>query len=139
MKFAPVLILAAAACLAVAHAQTPTPQASPAPARPMPAPTPPPPSLDAKSWVLMDYATGQILASERADERVEPASITKIMTSYVVSAEIAQGKIHRDDEVFISEHAWRGGGAVKDGTTSIKSLHSMLPIYDLITAMRIKY
>lgn len=138
MKFAPVLILAAAACLAVAHAQTPTPQASPAPARPMPAPTPPPPSLDAKSWVLMDYATGQILASERADERVEPASITKIMTSYVVSAEIAQGKIHRDDEVFISEHAWRGGGAGTDGSTSFLALNSKVPLKDLLYGMIIQ-
>ena len=54
-------------------------------------PVPPPPSLSAKSWVLTDYATGQVLADSNADERVEPASITKVMTAYVVSAELAAG------------------------------------------------
>src|SRR5437868_14935924 len=55
--------------------------ATPAPALPHAvvgnAPVPPPPSLDAKSWLLMDYTTGQVLADSNADERVEPASITK--------------------------------------------------------------
>ncbi len=139
MKFVHRLaFLAAFLAVPAVNAQTPVPQPkTPAP-QPISAPTPPPPTLDAKSWVLMDYATSQILASENADARVEPASITKIMTSYVVSAEIAQGKIHRDDEVFISENAWRGGGAGTDGSTSFLALNSKVPLKDLLYGMIIQ-
>jgi serine-type D-Ala-D-Ala carboxypeptidase (penicillin-binding protein 5/6) len=101
-------------------------------------PTPPPPSLSAKSWVLMDYATGQVLADSNDDERVEPASITKVMTAYVVSAELAAGKIKLDDEVFISENAWRGGGAGTDGSTSFLALNSKVPLRDLLYGMIIQ-
>ncbi|HET9189315.1 MAG TPA: serine hydrolase, partial [Rudaea sp.] len=93
----------------------PTPRAAPGALN---VPTPPPPTLDAKSWVLMDYATGQILAQNNADERVEPASITKMMTGYIVSAELAAGKIKLEDPVLISERAWREGGAGTDGSTT---------------------
>ncbi|MCQ4166588.1 D-alanyl-D-alanine carboxypeptidase family protein [Tahibacter harae] len=128
------------ACAGLAAAQTPTPTpATPKPAAPTPAainaPMPPPPTLDAKSWVLMDYNTGQILASSNPDERVEPASITKIMTSYVVSAELAAGKVKPDDEVFISENAWRGGGAGTDGSTSFLALNSKVKLHDLLMGM----
>lgn len=99
------------------------------------APTPPPPTLDAAAWVLMDYATGQILVSQNADARVAPASITKIMTSYVVSAELAAGKVKSDDEVFISENAWRGGGAGTDGSTSFLALNSKVKLHDLLMGM----
>ncbi|MEO7064634.1 MAG: D-alanyl-D-alanine carboxypeptidase family protein [Dokdonella sp.] len=101
-------------------------------------PTPPPPAIDAKSWVLMDYATGQVLASNNPDLRVAPASITKVMTSYVVSAELAHGKIHLDDPVFISERAWRSGGAGTDGSTSFLQLNSKVPLKDLLYGMIIQ-
>ncbi|MGA9342148.1 MAG: D-alanyl-D-alanine carboxypeptidase family protein [Rhodanobacteraceae bacterium] len=121
-----------------AHSATSQPLPTPKAPVAAPAPTPPPPSIDAKSWVLMDYASGQILASDNADARVEPASITKIMTSYVVSAELAHGKIHRDDPVFISEHAWRAGGAGTDGSTSFLKLNSKVPLKDLQYGMIIQ-
>jgi serine-type D-Ala-D-Ala carboxypeptidase (penicillin-binding protein 5/6) len=101
-------------------------------------PTPPPPSLTAKSWVLMDYATGQVLAESNANERVEPASITKVMTSYVVSAELAAHKVKMEDEVFISETAWRGGGASTEGSTSFLALNSKVPLKDLFYGMVIQ-
>jgi D-alanyl-D-alanine carboxypeptidase (penicillin-binding protein 5/6) len=101
-------------------------------------PTPPPPSLQAKSWVLMDFATGQTLADNGADERVEPASITKVMTSYVVSAELAAGKIHMEDEVFISENAWRSGGAGTEGSTSFLAVNSKVPLKELFYGMVIQ-
>lgn len=101
-------------------------------------PTPPPPAIDAKGWVLMDYASGQILASDNPDLRAAPASITKIMTSYVVSAELAHGKIHMDDPVFISERAWRSGGAGTDGSTSFLQLNSKVPLKDLLYGMIIQ-
>ncbi len=70
---------------------------------------PDPPSIDAKSWVLMDYDSGDILAQENGDERVEPASITKVLTSYIAFDEIKKGQLHYDDEVLVSEKAWRQG------------------------------
>ncbi len=118
----------------------PTPQPVPKPASPVPGagPTPPPPSIDAKSWVLMDYTSGQILTGSNEDLRVAPASITKIMTSYVVSAELKHGKIHMDDPVSISEHAWRAGGAGTDGSTSFLQLNSQVSLKDLLYGMIIQ-
>ncbi|HEY6941714.1 MAG TPA: D-alanyl-D-alanine carboxypeptidase family protein [Dokdonella sp.] len=122
---------------------TPQPVAKPAAAVPVPGavgpgPTPPPPAIDAKAWVLMDYASGQILAESNMDQRVAPASITKVMTSYVVSAEMAQGKLHLDDQVFISERAWRSGGAGTDGSTSFLQLNSKVALKDLLYGMIIQ-
>ena len=124
--------------MGVAMAQTP-PRPSPVPRPIVPeAPVPPPPDVDGKSWVLMDYATGQILASKDPDLRVEPASITKIMTDYVISAEVANGKIHMDDPVTISENAWRHGGGGTDGSTSFLKLNSQVPLKDLLNGMIIQ-
>ena len=128
-----VALLGVSPCMAQAPA-VPTP-ASPTPSA---APTPPPPVLDAKSWVLMDYATGQILLDGNADVRVEPASITKIMTSYVVSAEMEHGKISLEDPVTISENAWRSGGAGTDGSTSFLELNSQVPLKELLYGMIIQ-
>jgi D-alanyl-D-alanine carboxypeptidase len=125
----------AASVCAQTPAAVPTPSATPAPVA---SPTPPPPTLNAKSWVLMDYATGQILLDGNADMRVEPASITKIMTSYVVSAELAHGKIHMEDKVKISENAWRSGGAGTDGSTSFLELNSEVPLRELLYGMIIQ-
>jgi D-alanyl-D-alanine carboxypeptidase (penicillin-binding protein 5/6) len=124
--------------LGAAVAQTP-PVPSPVPRPVVPeAPVPPPPDVDGKSWVLMDYATGQILASKEPDLRVEPASITKIMTDYVVSAEVANGKVHMTDPVTISENAWRSGGGGTDGSTSFLKLDSQVPLQDLLKGMIIQ-
>ena len=122
---------------AMAQQAPPHPTAVPRPVAPV-VPVPPPPDVDAQSWVLMDYATGQILASKNADERVEPASITKIMTDYVISAELANGRIHMTDPVTISEHAWRAGGAGTDGSTSFLKLGSQVPLKDLLYGMIIQ-
>lgn len=62
--------------------------------------------INAKSYVLMDYHTGTILAAKNADERYAPASLTKMMTSYVVGDAVKQGKIRHDDVVTVSENAW---------------------------------
>lgn len=115
----------------------PTPSPTPKPG-PINVPVPPPPTLDAKSWVLMDYASGQILASDKPDERVAPASITKVMTAYIVSAELAAGKVKLDDPVFISENAWKTGGAGTDGSTSFLAVNSKVPLKDLLYGMIIQ-
>jgi len=72
---------------------------------------PSPPRLAASGYVLMDYHSGQVLASENADERMEPASLTKMMTAYVVFHEIKAGHISLKDKVRISEKAWRMPGS----------------------------
>lgn len=128
---------AAVLLVGVAVAQTPPRPPVPRPVVPDAA-VPPPPDVDGKSWVLMDYATGQILASKEPDLRVEPASITKVMTDYVVSAEVANGKVHMTDPVTISENAWRGGGAGTDGSTSFLKLNSQVPLKDLLYGMIIQ-
>lgn len=101
-------------------------------------PVPPPPEFESSAWVLMDYGTGRVLASKNPDKRLEPASITKIMTDYVVSAEVAAGKVHMDDDVFISENAWRKGGAGTDGSTSFLKVRSKVPLKDLMYGLIIQ-
>jgi D-alanyl-D-alanine carboxypeptidase (penicillin-binding protein 5/6) len=122
---------------AVAQQQPPRPTPVPKPTVPQ-VPVPPPPDVDAQSYVLMDYATGQILAARNPDERREPASLTKVMTEYVVSAEIAAGRIHLNDMVTISEHAWKAGGAGTDGSTSFLKLGSTVKLEDLLRGMIIQ-
>lgn len=72
---------------------------------------PAPPKIDASSYLVMDYQSGRILAKHNIDKRVEPASLTKMMTVYIVAAEIASGNIHLDDMVPISKKAWRMPGS----------------------------
>lgn len=76
---------------------------------PMPAPAPP--IIGAKSYLIIDGKTGQELASLDPDTPLAPASLTKIMTTYVVFAALKQGQIQLEDEVTISERAWRTPGS----------------------------
>jgi len=72
---------------------------------------PAPPQLAATSYVLMDAASGNILVENNGDERLPPASLTKLMTAYLATLEIRRGQIAEDDMVTISEKAWRTGGS----------------------------
>lgn len=72
---------------------------------------PPPPQLAAKSWVLMDAASGNVLVNHEGDLRLPPASLTKLMTAYIATLEIDRGQLHENDMVAISEKAWRMGGS----------------------------
>jgi D-alanyl-D-alanine carboxypeptidase (penicillin-binding protein 5/6) len=76
-----------------------------------PTPLPSPPNIGAESHILLDFRSGKVLAENNADERVEPASITKIMTGYVVFKALESGSITLDDMVRISEKAWRAPGS----------------------------
>jgi D-alanyl-D-alanine carboxypeptidase (penicillin-binding protein 5/6) len=82
-----------------------------APPPPVGMPTPAAPQLGAKSYILVDYDSGEVIVSHQADEQLDMASITKLMTSYVVFQELAGGKVSLDDTVTISENAWRTGGS----------------------------
>ena len=92
---------------------------------------PDPPAVDAKSWVLVDYASGEVLAEKNGDARAEPASITKVLLSYIVYDEIKKGRIKWNDEVLISEKAWRQG---KDSSESRMFLNigSKVKLEDLV-------
>lgn len=74
-------------------------------------PTPKAPDVAAKSYILQDYDSGKVVAAVNADKRLPPASITKLMTAYVVSKELASDNIALEDEVLISEKAWRMVGS----------------------------
>jgi D-alanyl-D-alanine carboxypeptidase (penicillin-binding protein 5/6) len=93
-------------------------------------PIPDPPQVPAQGYLLIDFNSGQILAESNADERLEPASLTKIMTGYVVFRELASGKISLEDQALVSERAWRTGGSkmfIEVGKT--------VPVKDLIMGM----
>jgi len=67
--------------------------------------------INSKSYILMDYETGQVLTKERSDERLAPASLTKVMTAYVVFDKLKKGELSLTDEVLVSEKAWKTGGS----------------------------
>lgn len=74
-------------------------------------PIPAAPKVAAKNYILVDANSGRVLAEKEADVQVEPASITKLMTSYVIYIEFEAGRLSMDDMVTISEKAWRMGGS----------------------------
>jgi serine-type D-Ala-D-Ala carboxypeptidase (penicillin-binding protein 5/6) len=67
----------------------------------------PAPNIDAKSWLLLDATSGQVLASHEADMRIEPASLAKLMTAYVVSSAIKEKRLDPNQMITVSEHAWK--------------------------------
>jgi D-alanyl-D-alanine carboxypeptidase (penicillin-binding protein 5/6) len=104
------------AATAIAHADTP--------------PVPPPPKLDATAWILVDQLSGQTLAGHRADDRIEPASITKLMTAYAVFHALKDGKLTLETAVPISERAWRS-----EGSRTYLDLNTRVPVDVLIQGM----
>jgi D-alanyl-D-alanine carboxypeptidase (penicillin-binding protein 5/6) len=84
------------------------------PAEAAPAPPPQPggaPTLAARSWMLVDVSTGQVLASAEADRKVEPASLTKLMTARLVFAALADGSLKPDQRPPVSQLAWKAIGS----------------------------
>lgn len=140
MKFRFAVAAVATFAVGLVSAQTPGPvPAQPAAAAPAAVAIPPAPRpAVSKSWVLMDYATGQVLAGENEHVQVAPASITKVMTSYVVAAELKLGKIKRDDQVMLSERAWREGGAGTDGSYSGFPVNQTARLEDMEKGMAIQ-
>ena len=90
-------------------------------------PTPAPPDVAAKNYYVLDFASGKVLAEKNPDVQVEPASITKMMTAYVVYKEIDADRLSMDEMVDISEKAWRMGGSrmYLEVNTSV-SVHDLL-------------
>ncbi len=75
------------------------------------------PAVEARAWILMDYHSGKVLAEGNADEKLDPASLTKLMTSYVVGQALKAGKIHLDDKVTVGKDAWATGNPALRGSS----------------------
>ncbi|MEX1995023.1 MAG: D-alanyl-D-alanine carboxypeptidase family protein [Steroidobacteraceae bacterium] len=93
-------------------------------------PVPPPPALAATAWILVDQASGQALAGHNTGERVEPASLTKLMTAYAVFHALQGGKLTLDASVPISETAWRS-----EGSRTYLEVGTRVPVEVLIQGM----
>jgi serine-type D-Ala-D-Ala carboxypeptidase (penicillin-binding protein 5/6) len=72
---------------------------------------PPPPRIAARAWIVGDLTSGQVLVAEKADERMEPASLTKLMSAYLVFAALRDKKLALEQQVPVSAHAWRAPGS----------------------------
>jgi serine-type D-Ala-D-Ala carboxypeptidase (penicillin-binding protein 5/6) len=95
-------------------------------------------STAARFAVLMDYESGTVIFQKDADSRLEPASMTKLMTLAVVFNELRAGRISLDDQFFVSENAWRTGGASSGGSTMFAELNSQIRVEDLIRSVIIQ-
>jgi len=102
--------------------------APPAPAASTSIPTAP--QVDARAYIVVDFRTDKILAAKDAVARMEPASLTKLMTSYIVFQELAAGKLKLDEQVTVSEHAWRS-----EGSRTFIELGKPVSVQDLILGM----
>jgi serine-type D-Ala-D-Ala carboxypeptidase (penicillin-binding protein 5/6) len=114
-------LISAAACFA----------ASPATSAPPPTiAIPTPPQVDARAYIVVDYRTDKTLAAKEAVARMEPASLTKLMTAYIVFGELAAGKLKLEEPVTVSEHAWRS-----EGSRTFIELGKPVTVQDLILGM----
>ena len=110
---------------------TAEPAATEQPAAPAAAtPVPPPPELKARSYIVLDHDSGRVLAALEPDSRQEPASLTKLMTAYGVFKALKEGRIKLDDQVTISEHAWK-----QEGSRMFVEVGKQVPVEDLIKGM----
>ncbi|HEY7962775.1 MAG TPA: D-alanyl-D-alanine carboxypeptidase family protein [Steroidobacteraceae bacterium] len=127
----PLALLALLATIAAAApAPAPQPATAAAVAAPAAAPVPAPPAVTARAYILVDHFSGRVLAAERADDRAEPASLTKLMTAYVVFKALQEGRLKLTDEVTISEHAWRA-----EGSRTFVQVGTQIPVDILIKGM----
>ncbi len=116
----------ALACAALILGAATAPRLSLAAAAPVPAP----PQVRARAWVLVDHFSGRILAQQHADDREEPASLTKLMTAYVVFQALADGRLKLSDQVTISKHAWKA-----EGSRTFVQVGTQIPVDILIKGM----
>src|SRR5690349_13744654 len=80
--------------------------------------TPSPPTINAQAFILIDANSGKIIAEKNSEKKLQPASLTKMMTLYVISNALRSEQIHLTDNVHISHDAWKTGGSrmfVKQG------------------------
>jgi D-alanyl-D-alanine carboxypeptidase (penicillin-binding protein 5/6) len=114
-SFRLILILAGVALSSVAVAAVPVPK---------------PPAIDARAYVLIDYQSGRVLAADKSEVQMEPASITKLMTGYAVFRAIKEKRLSLTDNVVISEHAWKA-----EGSRTFAQVGTSIPVDVLIKGM----
>jgi serine-type D-Ala-D-Ala carboxypeptidase (penicillin-binding protein 5/6) len=95
-----------------------------------------PPALPAKAWLVMDFDSGQVLASANADESLPPASLTKMMTSYIVEQALRSGKLKETDLVSVSENAWCRGSSTE--SCMYLPLNSQATVIDILRGIIIQ-
>lgn len=88
------------------------------------------PDVDARAYIVVDFHTDKILASQDAIARMDPASLTKLMTAYIVFQKLAAGQLKLDEPVTISEHAWRS-----EGSRTFIEVGKAVPVEKLILGM----
>ncbi len=93
-------------------------------------PVPAPPKIDARGYLLIDHQSGRVLAEQNADERLEPASLTKLMTAYAVFHALKAGKLKLSDPVIVSERAWKA-----EGSRTYVDVGTQVPVEILIQGM----
>ncbi|WP_455222694.1 D-alanyl-D-alanine carboxypeptidase family protein [Kaarinaea lacus] len=91
---------------------------------------PDPPNINAVGYILLDMNSGQVIAKNNANERMEPASLTKMMTSYLVAKAIEAGKVSLTDEVTVSKKAWK-----MQGSRMFIEVGSKIPLEELLIGM----
>ncbi len=96
-------------------------------------PVPKAPAIGAKGYLIEDFLSGQAIAEKNADEALEPASITKMMTAYVIFSEIRNGSLALEDKVRISEKAWR-----TQGSRMFVEVNTQVSVADLLKGMIIQ-
>ena len=92
----------------------------------------------ARNAILMDYDTGEYLFTKNMDESVPPASMSKLMTVYILMSKIKDGSIKLDDTFSVSENAWRKGGAATGGSTMFLSIGDNVTVENLIKGIVIQ-
>ncbi|MDO8285686.1 MAG: D-alanyl-D-alanine carboxypeptidase family protein [Rhodoferax sp.] len=95
-----------------------------------------PPALPAKAWLLMDFDSGEVLASANADEPLPPASLTKMMTSYLVEQALRSGKLKPTDLVSVSQNAWCRGSSTE--SCMYLPLNSQATVIDILRGIIIQ-
>ena len=95
-----------------------------------------PPALPAKAWLIMDFDSGEVLASANADEPLPPASLTKMMTSYLVEQALRSGKLKQTDLVSVSQNAWCRGSSTE--SCMYLPLNSQATVIDILRGIIIQ-
>jgi len=96
-------------------------------------PTPNPPEIAARGFLLQDFNSGRVLAAKNTHEQMEPASLTKLMTAYIVFSELRSGNLQLSSEVLVSEKAWR-----MEGSRMFIEVNKRVSVEDLLKGMIIQ-
>jgi D-alanyl-D-alanine carboxypeptidase (penicillin-binding protein 5/6) len=96
-------------------------------------PVPKPPAIDARAYVLIDFQSGRVLAADKAEVQMEPASITKLMTGYAVFRALKEKRLSLTDNVTISERAWKA-----EGSRTFAQVGTQIPVETLIKGMTVQ-